>query len=115
MASDLNLPHVWDIFGALAHPAQRNGPPLITVLVKSSLFTLQEAFVGFVIGAVLGLTLAIIFVHSSLLERGLVPYVVASQTVPILAIAPMVIVWLKAGWWSVAIIAADPDVFSGDD
>jgi NitT/TauT family transport system permease protein len=44
--------------------------------------------------------------HSSLLERGLMPYVVASQTVPILAIAPMVVVWLQAGWWSVAIIAA---------
>jgi NitT/TauT family transport system permease protein len=64
------------------------------------------AFVGFVIGALLGLVLGTAFAHSALLERGLVPYVVASQTVPILAIAPMVVIWLRAGWWSVAVIAA---------
>lgn len=34
------------------------------------------------------------------------PYVVASQTIPILALAPIIILWLKAGWWSVAIISA---------
>ena len=48
--------------------------------------------------------------HSRLLERGLLPYVVASQTVPILAIAPMVVVGLGskgvAPWMSVAVIAA---------
>lgn len=67
---------------------------------------MREAVVGFAIGALLGLLLGMVCAHSSLLERGLMPYVVASQTVPILAIAPMVVVWLRAGWWSVAIIAA---------
>ena len=42
--------------------------------------------VGFVLGALLA--------HSRMLQRGLLPYVVASQTVPILAIAPMVVIWL---------------------
>jgi NitT/TauT family transport system permease protein len=106
IASDLNLPHIWDIAAAFVNPARRNGPPLIGVLVDAAMFTMQEAVVGFAIGALLGLFLGIVFVHSSLLERGLVPYVVASQTIPILAIAPMVVVWLQAGWWSVAIIAA---------
>ena len=53
--------------------------------------------------------LAILFAHSSLLQRGLLPYVVASQTVPILAIAPMVVIWMsRAGRssWSVPMIAA---------
>jgi NitT/TauT family transport system permease protein len=106
VASDLNLPHLWDIGRSFAEPARRNGPPLISLLFSAALFTLREAFTGFLLGASLGLLLGTVFAHSSLLERGLMPYVVASQTVPILAIAPMVIIWLKAGWISVAIISA---------
>ena len=75
-------------------------------MIRSALFTLREAVLGFLIGALLGLILGTVFAHSSLMERGMMPYVVASQTVPILAIAPMVIIWLKAGWVSVAVIAA---------
>ena len=106
IASDLNMPHVWDIAAAFVEPAQRNGPPLGLVLANAAIFTFREAFGGFVFGALLGLALAIVFVHSSLLERALVPYVVASQTVPIIAIAPMVVIWLQAGWLSVAVISA---------
>lgn len=106
LASDLNMPHLWDIFGALIQPAQRNGPPLVNVLAQAALVTMQAAFAGFVIGTSLGLALGTIFAHSNLLERALVPYVVASQTIPILAIAPMIVVWLNAGWWSVALLAA---------
>ncbi|HBY94604.1 MAG: ABC transporter permease subunit [Ardenticatenaceae bacterium] len=106
IASDLNMPHLWDIALAFVRPAVRNGPPLISVLWSAALFTFREALAGFLIGALLGLVLGVLFAHSLLLERGLVPYVVASQTVPILAIAPMVVVWLRAGWWSVAIISA---------
>jgi len=106
IASDLNLPHTWDIGAAFGRPARRNGPPLANILIGAALFTFREALVGFTIGAVLGLTLGILFTHFHLLERGCMPYVVGSQTVPILAIAPMVIIWLKAGWVSVAVIAA---------
>jgi NitT/TauT family transport system permease protein len=106
VASDLNMPHLWDIFGALVQPAQRNGPPLINVLAQSAVVTMTAALAGFLIGTTVGLLLGTIFAHSALLERSLVPYVVASQTIPILAIAPMVVVWLKAGWWSVALLAA---------
>jgi NitT/TauT family transport system permease protein len=105
-ASDLNMPHLWDIGGVFLKPARRHGPLLVTVLAEAAFFTMREAVVGFVIGALLGLLLGIACAHSFLLERGLIPYVVASQTVPILALAPMVVVWLQAGWWSVAIIAA---------
>jgi NitT/TauT family transport system permease protein len=105
-ASDLNMPHLWDIGGAFLKPSHRHGPLLIRVLSAAALFTMGEAVVGFAIGGLLGLALGTVFAHAPLLERSLVPYVVASQTVPILAIAPMVVVWLQAGWWSVAIIAA---------
>ena len=106
IANDLNMPHLWDIAGSFAAPAQRNGPPLGLLLAGAAGFTFREAFGGFVFGAALGLGLAIVFVHSSLLERALVPYVVASQTIPIIAIAPMVVIWLQAGWVSVAVISA---------
>jgi len=106
VASDLNMPHVWDIAGSFVEPAQRNGPPLGLVLFNAGIFTFREAFGGFVFGAVLGLALAIVFVHSPLLERALVPYVVASQTVPIIAIAPVVVIWLRGGWLAVAVISA---------
>jgi NitT/TauT family transport system permease protein len=105
-ASDLNMPHLWDIAGAFLQPARRHGPLLISVLIDAALFTMGEAVVGFALGSLLGLGLGTVFAHAPLLERSLMPYVVASQTVPILAIAPMVVVWLQAGWWSVAIIAA---------
>jgi len=53
-----------------------------------------------------GLLLAVLFAGSRLLERGLLPYVMASQTVPILAVAPMVVVWVGTSWVSKAVIAA---------
>lgn len=106
IASDLNLPHVWDIIAAFGKESRRNGPPLINVLTGAAFFTFREAVVGFILGGVLGILLGVAFSHVALLRRGCMPYVIASQTVPILAIAPMVIIWLKAGWISVAIISA---------
>jgi len=46
-----------------------------------------------------------VFVHSRLLERALVPYVVASQTVPDHPIAPFVVIWLRGGWLGGAVIS----------
>lgn len=106
IASDLNLPHLWEIGSAFTNPARRNGPPLISILASAALFTFREALVGFALGSLSGLMLGTVFAHYRVLERGCMPYVVASQTVPILAIAPMVIIWLKAGWISVAVISA---------
>lgn len=100
------LPHLWDILAALGEPSRRNGPPLVSVLLEAAVFTAQGAVVGFAIGAVIGFVLGTVFAHIPILERSLVPYVVASQTVPILAIAPMVVIWLQGSWWSVPVIAA---------
>ena len=105
--NDLNLPHLQMIAEAFLQPARRNGELLLLrILTDAGLYTFSEAIFGFVFGAVLGFLLGTIFAHSPLMERGLLPYVVASQTVPILAIAPMVVIWLGAGQLSVAVIAA---------
>ena len=106
IASDLSLPHIWDILAAFVLPAQRNGPPLGFILAGQALFTFREALIGFAVGGILGLLLGVGLVHSRLAERALVPYVVASQTVPILAISPLIVVATKAGWLSVAIVTA---------
>lgn len=104
--NDLNLPHLQMIAEAFLQPARRNGEfLLVRILADAGLYTFSEAIVGFLFGALLGFGLGALFAHSSLMERGLLPYVVASQTVPILAIAPMVVIWLGASPLSVAVIA----------
>ncbi len=112
-ADDTSMPHVWTIAKAFGQPAQVNQPALITILLHKMLFTAKEAAAGFGIGAVVGFVLGVVLVHSRLLQRGFLPYIVGSQTIPILAIAPMVVVWVNPklpgplqGWGAVAVIAA---------
>ncbi|HEU5326127.1 MAG TPA: ABC transporter permease [Candidatus Limnocylindria bacterium] len=105
-ASDLLLPHVWDIFGALSNPVQRGtDQSLAGFLVGAAFYTWREAAIGFVVGAAIGIGLAALFVHSRLLERALVPYVIASQTIPIVALAPMIVFAFGQEVISVVIIA----------
>jgi NitT/TauT family transport system permease protein len=63
--------------------------------VKSLLFhiwvTLTSTMLGFVMGTLLGIGLAVAIIHSKLLDKSLMPWIIASQTIPILAIAPMII------------------------
>lgn len=56
--------------------------------------TAASTLIGFVLGALLGALLAVAIVHSRTLDRSLFPWIIASQTVPVLAIAPIVIVAL---------------------
>ena len=105
-ASDLNLPHWFSILGALAAPVQRNAhQSLGEFLVGAAIYTWREAAIGFAVGASLGLVLATLFVHSRLLERAFVPYVVASQTIPIVALAPMIVYAFGPNVASVVVIA----------
>jgi NitT/TauT family transport system permease protein len=105
--NDVNMPHVWNIVGAFFQPPSRRTEfTLGALLIDAAIFTWRGAAVGFVFGGIIGLALAIVFVHSRLLERALVPYVIASQTVPIIALAPMVVLWVGRDWASVAIISA---------
>jgi NitT/TauT family transport system permease protein len=65
-------------------------------LVFHGSITLSSTLLGFAFGAVLGMALAIGIVHVRTLERSLMPWLIASQTIPILAIAPIVVVALGA-------------------
>jgi NitT/TauT family transport system permease protein len=104
--NDRQLPHLWDIAAAFGQPFQRNADySLANYLIDQALYTWGEALLGFALGAVIGVVLASIFVHSGLLERAFVPYVVASQTIPIVALAPLIVVSFGRGLTSVVIIS----------
>ncbi len=102
--SDLNFPHVWLILEAFVK-RDSAGVPGVVSLLGAALFTFRGALAGFVLGASLGLGLAVVLIHVRILERSLVPLLVASQTVPIVAVAPVIVVGLKAGWFGIAIVA----------
>ena len=65
-------------------------------LVYHGWITISSTLVGFVMGGVLGILLAIGIVHVPTLNKSVLPWIIASQTIPILAVAPMIIVVLGA-------------------
>jgi NitT/TauT family transport system permease protein len=78
----LPLPHL--VFAALIDPDN------INQLWLAGLLTLRSALIGFVVGALVGFGLALFMVQSRLLERSFLPYVIASQMVPVIALGPIV-------------------------
>jgi len=105
------MPHIQDILAALFRkPTSGTGDILLVQLLHATWFTAKEALVGFALGATFGFLLGVALSEWRLLQRGLLPYVVASQTVPILAVAPIVVIYLGslhvAPWFSVAVIAS---------
>jgi NitT/TauT family transport system permease protein len=105
-----SMPHIHDMIWALFQRPNPEAPLLIVTLLKAAAFTGREALLGFAMGATGGFAIGAVLAHSRMLQRGVLPYVVASQTIPILAIAPMVVIWLASvhvtPWVSVAVIAA---------
>ena len=67
--------------------------------------TFVEAVAGFLIASVLAFGIATLFVRFHTLEEGLFPIAIAVKTTPIVAIAPLLVIWLGTGWWS-KIVAA---------
>jgi NitT/TauT family transport system permease protein len=105
-ANDRLLPHIWDIAYALTEPDRRNAETSLFVdLVAAAFSTWTKAVIGFAIGAFIGVALASIFVHSALSERALMPYVIASQAIPIVALAPIIVVAAGRGTSAVVVIA----------
>ncbi len=109
------MPHLHDIVGALFDPIREGEPLLARYMLDAALFTAKEAAVGFAIGAAIGFLLGALIARFAVLRRGVMPYVVASQTIPILALAPIVVVglgnvsiagWTPKDWMRVAVIAA---------
>lgn len=116
-ADDASMPHVIDVARRFTEPEQSlaGSRSVAEVVLSAGWFTFRLAVAGCVLGAVVGLVLAVFMQRFRLVERGLLPYVVLSQTVPLVALAPLVVGWggrLHIGtvawqpWMSVSVIAS---------
>ncbi|WP_219982790.1 ABC transporter permease subunit [Microbacterium sp. HD4P20] len=115
--SDLAMPHVWDMAARLLAPVtrQEGSPPLWGVIALGALTTLGIAAVGWLVGMVVGFAFALVMQRWRLAEWALLPWIILSQTVPLIAFAPIVKSWgsrIEIGgfewqdWMSVALIAS---------
>jgi NitT/TauT family transport system permease protein len=115
-AEDRAMPHVWDMLRRYAEP-ERPGSSgtILAVVARGAWLSLRLALAGFVMGATVGLALAVVMARFRVVERGLLPYLVVSQTVPLIALAPLVVSWggrLQVGgfewprWLSAAVLGA---------
>jgi NitT/TauT family transport system permease protein len=115
--TDLAMPHVWDmvtrLFGETG--SGRNAQPVWLAVFEASVFTLGVAAVGWVVGVLVGMLLAVLMQRFRTAESAVLPWIILSQTVPLIAIAPLVRRWgsqLEFGdftwenWMSVAVIAS---------
>jgi NitT/TauT family transport system permease protein len=114
-ADDLSMPHLLTVAQRLGKPELPGGRPVWQGVFDACLFTLGVTAVGFVAGTAIGFVLATLMQRFRVVERGLLPYVVLSQTVPLVALAPLVAGWSGAlsfgpypwqDWMTVAVIAA---------
>lgn len=114
--NDRSMPHLWDMAGRLFEPTSGGTTPdLWVTVVQAAGLTLGIAALGWVIGVVVGLLLGLVMQRWRLAEWGLLPWIVVSQTVPLIAFAPVVnaignqidrggVDWPQ--WASVAVIAS---------
>jgi NitT/TauT family transport system permease protein len=98
------LPHLWEVATYLGSPTS-DGSPFGLYLINNMGVTFREAIVGLLVGACCGVVSGTLIGLSRRVGRGLLPLVVASQTVPIIAIAPAIVIWLGTGWLTKAMIA----------
>lgn len=106
----------WDIFVRVTKmpPYLLPGPFLVLqtlisdwqTLFPSLIITLQITIAAFIAAVVSGLLVAILFAQSKWIERSLFPYAVILQTTPIVAIAPLIIIWLKNSTFAALVVCA---------
>jgi NitT/TauT family transport system permease protein len=75
-------------------------------LLKHSFITIMEVIPGLLIGFFVALPLGYLLAKSPLAERLISPYLVASQAIPIIAIAPLLTIWIASTYWSRVLVAA---------
>ncbi len=76
------------------------------LLIYHTLLTCLEAFLGFILAIVMGFLVSIVFAHSRFAERALLPYTIALKAVPIIAIAPLLVVWFGNGLLTQLVMSA---------
>jgi NitT/TauT family transport system permease protein len=115
-ANDTAMPHVWEMLSRYAQPENRaSDTPILIDVLQGAWFTFRIALAGLALGTAVGLGLAVLMARFKVVERGLLPFLVLSQTVPLIALAPLVVSWggrLHLGafewprWLSAAVLGA---------
>jgi len=115
-ANDTAMPHVWSMLSRYGKPELRGSDTKIwEVVLSGAWYSFRLSLVGFVLGGSIGVGLAIVMARFRIVERGLLPYLVLSQTVPLIALAPLVVAWggkLEIGpftwprWLSASVLGA---------
>ena len=116
-ADDASMPHVWQVLERFGRPesAAADSSSVLVAVLEAVWFTFRVAMAGLLIGGLVGIGLGMLMDRFVVAERGLLPYVVLSQTLPLIALAPLVVGWggrVHIGevtwrpWMSVAVIAA---------
>lgn len=76
------------------------------LLLKHALITLSEVIPGLLLGTAVALPLGYLLTKSPLAERLISPYLIASQAIPIIAVAPLLTIWISSTYWSRVLVAA---------
>jgi len=107
---------LWEGFCRLLHPPAYLIPsPLAIILRATSLgdkifvdvaTTAAESLMGFVLGSILGIVLGVLFASYRAVELSLMPYAIALKTVPIVALAPLLVIWFGFGMSAKVVLAA---------
>jgi NitT/TauT family transport system permease protein len=89
--NDRTMPHVSEIFGRFGDPVTRgNDRTVFAAVVDATWYSLRTSLLAFVLGSLLGIGLAVLMARFKLVERALMPYLVISQTVPVIVLGPLI-------------------------
>jgi NitT/TauT family transport system permease protein len=116
-SDDASMPHLSEIVNVFGQQevAGGTGGTVLSSVIDSLWYSLRLAAAGFAVGVVVGFLLALAMQRLRIVERALLPYVVLSQTIPLIALAPLVYGWSGnlslfgldwKPWMSVSVIAA---------
>lgn len=115
--TDIAMPHLVDMIVRAFGPVSSavDSSPVWLAVFLASLSTLGTAAVGLLLGAIVGMGLALVMVRFRVAENAVLPWLILSQTVPLIALAPVIVSWggrIQIGtfewerWMSVAVIAS---------
>ncbi len=115
-AKDRVMPHVSDILSRFGDPISRaSDETVFSVVMKAVGYSFRLVLAGFVIGLVAGVLLAVVMTRFRIAARAVLPYLVISQTIPLIALAPLIVSWggkleiggfVWARWMSASLLGA---------
>ncbi|NBR76521.1 MAG: ABC transporter permease subunit [Actinobacteria bacterium] len=114
--SEYAMPHVWEMFSRFGRAEVRGSDRTVfAAVLAGAWYSFRLSVAGFVLGGVIGVGLAVLMARFKWVQRGVLPYLVVSQTVPLIALAPLIVSWggkLEIGafvwprWMSVSVLGA---------